>query len=555
MEDEERKSDVVVQRSPGGLHVVGSFSRDDGNGKENDQESGGVLNLREVPSEEEIAKNERQADVLCRQLLFDLDAPSYDLIFEDPLDSDLPEQYARVELNDTLQTLPVGLMLDSTPEKDDDNGHDVDRANASTDPGILYLDRRKSLRQTPTSNKNSNSFNHSDVELEDLRQKYDDLVVYAGYLSSERDMYKRKLEETILAWNKERAERENQPATEGNSSDEKEIPAVDGNDALLTDVDRQFLERMELQTQSDLYQAKKVEGFKDQGLQKTMQNCVEIRRTLKQVGNPEVDRKLKVAVIRNKQKKPLGVLGVLGLTDDKLQDKRSSLKHIEGEAELSNVEKLKKAVMMAENKLQESLSSLKPVAISSDCQGDQTPRNGSSTLESTLQDRRISLNRTNGFQRQDSKEDITKQVEQTLQQRLSSLKRVDSFTSRAKETMESEIGGVETTLRDTRSNLKRVDDGMNNKPESSIAAKEVEYTLQSTLNKLRRVDIDSPANKKSNDDRRNSVESVLQDRRTSLKPIEIQPFTDETDENTPSQLLVGESQRIGQGGALRTVYG
>ena len=232
-EDEERKSDAVVQRSPGGLHVVGSFFREDGNGKENDQESRGVTNLRNVPSEEELAQNERQADALCRQLLFDLDAPSYDLIFEDPVDSDLPEQYARVELKNTVQTLPVGLMLDSTPEKDNNNGDGDDRTNASTDPGILYLERRKSLRQTPTSNKNLDSFNHSDIELEDLRQKYDDLVVYAGYLSSERDMYKRKLEETILAWNKERAERVDRPATEGNPSDEKEIPAAEGNDVEL----------------------------------------------------------------------------------------------------------------------------------------------------------------------------------------------------------------------------------------------------------------------------------------------------------------------------------
>ena len=529
-----------VKDLPSLLHVVGSYSYDE----EDDgdhlliNEGVGVTNLTNVRS--------KQSGTQSDQLILDIDPADDDILFQDTIDSELSEseEFARhyafhrrpregEQKEDCCPSPTASIPQYTLPDP-------------MLSPGNLYADRRKSLRQTPKGNQRK-SLNLQQLldgdELEELRQKYDDLVVYAGFLSSERDMYKRKLEETILAWNKERAERSPRTSTQDADDKSHDISVVNDNDSVLTDVDKEFLERMELQTQSDLYQAKKNEGFKDQGLQKTIQSCKEIRKSLKQVGNPEVERKQKVVNLRTKHKKPLGVLGLLGLTDDKLQDKRSNLKHIDGESSSGNVEKLKLAVKNAENRLQESLSSLKPVSVVSDCKDDEVAKSSSTTsLENKLQDRRISLNRIeNVSPKLGSKLSSKRDVENALQEKLAKLKRVDSHSSNTKESMENSTQQVETTLRDTLSSLKRVDDvGMSK--QVTTATKEVEDTLQSTLSKLRRVDIDS-SNHKDEDDEIKYVESVLKNRRTSLKPVDVQHRSDENDENTtPSHILQEQSQ-------------
>jgi hypothetical protein len=75
--------------------------------------------------------------------------------------------------------------------------------------------------------------------------------------------------------------------------------------------------------EADRYQRRKQNGFKDSGLERHMQACVNQKKNLRHVEDPELARKKKVANIQKEQKKK--PTGALGLSEDELQKRRANL--------------------------------------------------------------------------------------------------------------------------------------------------------------------------------------------------------------------------------------
>jgi hypothetical protein len=88
---------------------------------------------------------------------------------------------------------------------------------------------------------------------------------------------------------------------------------------------KEKVSRNDAKTEADRYARRKKNGFKDSGLERTRQDCVNQKKKLRHVEDPELARKKKVANIKQEQKKKPA--GPLGLTDNELEKKRANLKH------------------------------------------------------------------------------------------------------------------------------------------------------------------------------------------------------------------------------------
>ena len=78
-------------------------------------------------------------------------------------------------------------------------------------------------------------------------------------------------------------------------------------------------------TEADRHARRKKHGFKDSGLERHRQNCVDQKKKLRHVQDPAEARQQKLAKIRaNNKKKPTGPLGV---TENDMEAARRNLKH------------------------------------------------------------------------------------------------------------------------------------------------------------------------------------------------------------------------------------
>lgn len=81
----------------------------------------------------------------------------------------------------------------------------------------------------------------------------------------------------------------------------------------------------DIKADADRYARRKKKSFKDSGLERHMQACVDQKKKLRHVEDPELARKKKVAHIKQEQKKKPST-GALGLSEDELQKKLANLK-------------------------------------------------------------------------------------------------------------------------------------------------------------------------------------------------------------------------------------
>jgi ribosomal protein S21 len=79
------------------------------------------------------------------------------------------------------------------------------------------------------------------------------------------------------------------------------------------------------QSEADGFAERKKNNFKDPALEKHRQDCIQQKKKLHHVEDPEVARKKQAANIQKKQKKE--AKGPVGLTENELQAKRNNLKH------------------------------------------------------------------------------------------------------------------------------------------------------------------------------------------------------------------------------------
>jgi hypothetical protein len=70
---------------------------------------------------------------------------------------------------------------------------------------------------------------------------------------------------------------------------------------------------------------RKKNNFKDSGLERTRQACVQQKKNLHHVEDPAKHKKEKIAKIQKEQKKK--PTGPVGMTENELQNKRANLKH------------------------------------------------------------------------------------------------------------------------------------------------------------------------------------------------------------------------------------
>ena len=82
-----------------------------------------------------------------------------------------------------------------------------------------------------------------------------------------------------------------------------------------------------VQADADRWQRRKKTGFKDSGLERHRQNCVQQKKHLHHVEDPAKAQKKKMAKIQAKNKKTATV-GSTGLTQNELQRKRQNLRHV-----------------------------------------------------------------------------------------------------------------------------------------------------------------------------------------------------------------------------------
>ena len=77
--------------------------------------------------------------------------------------------------------------------------------------------------------------------------------------------------------------------------------------------------------EADRYQRRKKNGFRDSGLERHRQNCVNQKKKLRHVEDPSKARQQKMAKIKNDQKKK--ATGPLGMTENDIKAARKNLKH------------------------------------------------------------------------------------------------------------------------------------------------------------------------------------------------------------------------------------
>ncbi len=77
--------------------------------------------------------------------------------------------------------------------------------------------------------------------------------------------------------------------------------------------------------QSSPVKAKRVEGYQDTNLQKTMKECQKVKQQLRKVEDPELARKKKQTRLKYSSD---GNGGFLGMSRDSLQKARNDLKHV-----------------------------------------------------------------------------------------------------------------------------------------------------------------------------------------------------------------------------------
>jgi len=80
------------------------------------------------------------------------------------------------------------------------------------------------------------------------------------------------------------------------------------------------------QADADRWQRRKKNGFKDSGLERHRQNCVQQKKHLHHVNDPEKKRKQKQAKIQENNKKTATVAG--GMNQNDLLKTRQNLKHV-----------------------------------------------------------------------------------------------------------------------------------------------------------------------------------------------------------------------------------
>jgi len=78
--------------------------------------------------------------------------------------------------------------------------------------------------------------------------------------------------------------------------------------------------------EADRYQRRKKKGFRDSGLERHRQACIQQKKKLHHVEDPATARKKKVQKIQQTNKKKPA--GPMGLTENELQKKRNNLKHV-----------------------------------------------------------------------------------------------------------------------------------------------------------------------------------------------------------------------------------
>ena len=262
---------------------------------------------------------------------------------------------------------------DDEPEGDEEVAVEMEGTDDEESKEELYVLQRQRLKpaSSPTALSESDPVNDSFESNGELQSKYEELLLYAKDLQTERDFYRGQLQQakqkvSLLSqqhadalYGELRAlhrqihflihedpdmnaiELVRKIEEQFNTSEKSDSSSMSDSNESSQDEEQNLFSNedssvMEAQLDDDLrkyeakiYAQKKQHGYKDTRLEAVMNRCKEVRSQLRKVEDPANKREEKIKEIKMQQRRK--GQGPLQLTEDKLQGTRSQLRKVKRE--------------------------------------------------------------------------------------------------------------------------------------------------------------------------------------------------------------------------------